>query len=79
MKWLLAALVLVVYALHQDSWLWANKTLVFGMLPVGLAYHAGYCILSACLMAVLVKFAWPAHLEHSVADLPETLMEADHA
>jgi len=39
---------------------------VFGFLPVGLAYHAGYSILAAIMMAVLVKVAWPEHLEHSV-------------
>jgi hypothetical protein len=36
---------------------------VFGFLPVGLAYQAGYSILASLLMAVLVKFAWPHHLE----------------
>ena len=78
MKWLLVVLVLVVYALHQDWWLWTNRSLVFGILPVGLAYHAGYAILASCLMAVLVKFAWPAELEQSVADLPDIRSEASH-
>ena len=60
----LTLLVIVVYLLHQDFWNW-NKAepLWFGFLPVGLAYHAGYSILAAVLMAVLVKFAWPKHLE----------------
>jgi hypothetical protein len=31
--------------LHQDSWNWKDKTLVFGFLPIGLAYHAGFTIL----------------------------------
>jgi uncharacterized protein DUF3311 len=73
----LTLLVLVVYLLHQDFWNW-NKAepLVFGFLPVGLAYHAGYSILAAVLMAVLVKFAWPRHLEDTQpvagADVSET-------
>jgi hypothetical protein len=60
----LTLLVIIVYLLHQDFWNW-NKAepLVFGFLPVGLAYHAGYSILASILMAVLVKFAWPKHLE----------------
>jgi len=61
---LLAALILGMYALHQDSWNWrAAEPLVFGFLPIGLAYHVAYSILAAITMAVLVKFAWPKHLE----------------
>jgi len=36
---------------------------LFGFLPIGLAYHAGYSILASILMAVLVWLAWPRHLE----------------
>jgi hypothetical protein len=61
---LLTLMVLVVYWLHQDYWNWTKaEPLVFGFLPVGLAYHVGYSILAAIMMAVLVKFAWPKHLE----------------
>jgi hypothetical protein len=61
----LTILIIGVYLLHQDFWNW-NKTepLVFGFLPVGLAYHAGYSIVAAILMAILVKVAWPKHLEN---------------
>jgi hypothetical protein len=37
--------------------------LLFGFLPPGLAYHAGYSIVTSLMMAVLVKIAWPKHLE----------------
>ena len=61
---LLAWMILVVYLLHQDFWNWKKaEPLLFGFLPVGLAYHAGYSILAAVMMAVLVRFAWPKHLE----------------
>jgi uncharacterized membrane protein len=63
MKWLLAALVIGYAALHQDIWNWTNRTLVGGVLPMGLAYHAMYSIGAAVLMAVLVRFAWPSELE----------------
>ncbi len=63
MKWLLTFLVLIVAALHQDFWLWKNKSLVFGFLPIGLAYHLFFSILAAFTMWVLVRFAWPQHLE----------------
>jgi hypothetical protein len=62
---LLTLLVLVVYVLHQDFWNWKKaEPLVLGFLPIGLAYHAGYSILAAITMALLVKFAWPKHLEN---------------
>jgi Protein of unknown function (DUF3311) len=64
-KFLLFLLIVVVYLLHQDSWNWSSKELVFGFVPIGLAYHAGYSILAAIMMAILVKFAWPEHLEKS--------------
>ena len=63
MKYVLAALVVVVLYLHHDTWNWTNKSLVFGFLPLGLAYHAGYALLASATMAVLVKFLWPKELD----------------
>ncbi|PYJ07342.1 MAG: hypothetical protein DME25_04110 [Verrucomicrobia bacterium] len=60
---LLTLLVIGVYVLHQDFWNWKKADLIFGFLPIGLAYHAAYSFLAALTMALLVKFAWPAHLE----------------
>jgi hypothetical protein len=61
---LLTLSVAAVYLLHQDFWNWKKaEPLIFGFLPVGLAYHAGYSILATVMMAVLVKFGWPSHLE----------------
>ena len=62
-KFLLFLLTVGVYFLHQDFWNWTNADVILGFLPVGLAYHAGYSVLAAIMMAVLVKFAWPKHLE----------------
>jgi len=62
---LLTAMVAGVYVLHQDSWNWKEADpLIFGFLPVGLAYQAGYSILAATMMAVLVRTIWPKHLEN---------------
>jgi len=63
-SFLLTLLVGAIYVLHQDFWNWKQAApLVFGFLPIGLAYQAGYSILAAALMAVLVRMVWPAHLE----------------
>ena len=63
MKWGLALWVVVMIALHQDVWNWTNKTLVFGFLPMGLAYHIFYALLASATMWLLVTFAWPKHLD----------------
>lgn len=63
MRWLLTVVVIVVALLHQDFWNWTNKTLVFGFLPIGLAYHIGFTFLASATMALLVRYAWPTHLE----------------
>jgi Protein of unknown function (DUF3311) len=61
---LLVIVVAALYLLHQDVWFWRDaRPLVFGFLPVGLAYHALYCVAVSVLMWTLTRVAWPAHLE----------------
>lgn len=61
---LLSLLVAIVYALHQDVWNWhRTDPRLLGLFPPGLWYHLAYSCLAAATMAVLVKFAWPSHLE----------------
>ena len=66
-KFLLVVAVVVLYILHQDFWFWRTaRPLVFGFLPIGLFYHAAFCLLCTAVMILLVKFAWPSHLEAEV-------------
>jgi hypothetical protein len=61
---LLIIAIAALYALHQDVWFWRSaQPLLFGFLPVGLWYHAAYCIVASILMWVLTRVAWPRHLE----------------
>jgi hypothetical protein len=56
--------VSAVYALHQDIWFWRSARPLFaGFLPIGLTYHAIYCLAAAALMWALTTYAWPSHLE----------------
>lgn len=53
-----------LYVLHQDLWFWRTAhPLILGFLPVGLFYHACYTVVTALVMVLLVKVAWPSHLE----------------
>ena len=65
MRYVGVALVVVfVYVLHQDFWFWRSaRPLVFGVLPIGLAYHAAYTLAISLLMLYLVRRHWPSHLE----------------
>jgi hypothetical protein len=72
------AAVALLYVLHQDLWFWRDaRPLVFGFLPIGLFYHAAFTVATTGALWLLVKFAWPAHLETALttSDLdqrPET-------
>lgn len=64
-KGLLVAAVIALYLLHQDFWNWRTAhPLVFGFLPIGMFYHACYTMAVSLVMWLLVKFAWPEHLEN---------------
>ena len=66
-KILLIAAVVLLYALHQDFWYWRTaRPLVFGFVPIGLFYQACFSGAAALLMWLLVKFAWPSHLEQEI-------------
>ena len=62
-RWILPVVIVVMVALHQDSWFWSSRRLIFGFLPIGLAYHVCYSILASLVMVFLVRYAWPSHLE----------------
>jgi hypothetical protein len=58
------AIVAALYVLHQDLWFWGQaRPLVFGVLPIGLFYHAAYTVAVSLVLWGLVTFLWPAHLE----------------
>ena len=64
---LLVIAVIALYVLHQDFWFWRTAyPLVFGFIPIGLFYQACFAVAASLLMWLLVKFAWPSHLEREV-------------
>jgi hypothetical protein len=64
----LALAVVALYILHQDVWFWRTPhPLIFGFLPIGLAYHGAFCLASALLMWALTVVAWPSHLEDAAS------------
>ena len=59
MKTVVWFLILLLVVLHQDIWNWADGRLVFGFLPVGLAYHVVLSLAAASVWLMAVQFAWP--------------------
>ncbi len=69
MRGLVYGLIVLLAVLHQDFWWWDDSdTLLFGFVPVGLAYHAGLSLAAGLLWALAVKFCWPADVD--VEDTP---------
>ena len=56
-------LFFILFFLHQDFWWWDESKLIFGFMPLGLAYHAGFSIVCAILGWLAIKYAWPHQLE----------------
>ena len=56
-------LVVLLALVHDDFWYWDDPTLVFGFLPIGLAYQAGLSVAAAVVWALVMTFAWPSHIE----------------
>ena len=53
----------VMFMLHQDVWWWTDDTLVFGFLPISMAYHIFFSFVTAAFWWAATKWAWPAKLE----------------
>ena len=55
--------VLLVAVLHCDFWWWSSTRIVFGFLPLTLAYQVGITLAAAAVWTLVIRFAWPAHIE----------------
>lgn len=61
---LLTITILALIILHQDFWFWRTADpVVFGFIPIGLFYHACYTVAASLVMWMLVRHAWPDHLD----------------
>ena len=66
----------VLFGLHHDFWWWDDRTLVWGFLPIGLAYHAAFSVAAGVLWALAARYDWPSHIEEW-ADQPSRLASAN--
>jgi len=59
MKYAVWGLVLLLAILHHDLWFWDDSTLVGGIMPIGLFYHACISMAAGFTWFLATKFAWP--------------------
>lgn len=65
MKYVIWTLVVLLIILHQDNWNWTKPDLVFGFIPIGLAWHAGISISASIVWYLATVFIWPNELEYT--------------
>lgn len=66
---LLTVVVVVVLVLRHDYWNWRTaRPLLFGFLPVGLWWQGLVSILACLMMWLMVRFAWPGHIEEEALE-----------
>ncbi|XZE18556.1 DUF3311 domain-containing protein [Pirellulaceae bacterium SH449] len=56
-------LFVVLFVLHHDFWWWNDSTMVLGILPIGLAWHAGFSIAASVFWVLAIRYAWPSEVE----------------
>ena len=57
------ALVALLAVLHYDFWNWDDRSVVLGFLPTGLLFQALISVGAAVAWALVVRCAWPTHVE----------------
>jgi hypothetical protein len=71
MKGVVILLIVAMVVLHQDFWFWhRHEPMVFGFIPIGLAWHVGISLAAGLIAFLAVKFCWPKELDE-IDKLPD--------
>ena len=84
MKRVVVLLLVLLAILHQDFWYWDRiDPLVFGFIPIGLAYQIGISIAAAILWALAVHYCWPRDVdvpdEPFMAEMASSQVKRSHS
>lgn len=80
MRKLIYGLIVLLCVIHQDFWFWDTpRPLVFGFIPIGLAYQAGISLAAGVLWALAVKYCWPKDVDVFDDDVVAGGPEGGHA
>jgi hypothetical protein len=76
MRRVVYGLIILLAVLHQDFWWWNSDNVVFGFMPIGLAWHAGISVAAGVSWALAARYCWPAGVDVvDTADLPPRRLE----
>ena len=71
MKLVVIGSIVLLAILHHDFWWWdAKEPLVFGFIPIGLAWHSFISIAAGVIGLVAVTCCWPKHLDEDDGPSP---------
>lgn len=65
MKYVICGLILLLLIIHQDFWLWDDSRLIFGIIPIGLFYHACISVAASLTWLLATIYAWPENLDQA--------------
>ena len=65
--WILVAALIIA---HHDFWNWEDGQILFGFMPIGLAYQVGISIAAALVWAFACAVAWPQGVDEFEDSLP---------
>ena len=77
-RWLMWGLFALLVVLHHDWWFWSDGRLVFGFLPIGLAYHLLISVAAGALWVWAAFYAWPRELENTGDPAMATVISGNH-
>lgn len=72
MRRFIYGLIIILAILHQDFWWWDDsEPVLFGFIPIGLAYQAAISVAAGILWALAVRYCWPQHVDVDDAMIAE--------
>lgn len=63
MCWFVVGLLVLLCVVHQDFWWWDSRQLVFGFIPIGLAWHALISVAASIVWYLATVHCWPRALQ----------------
>lgn len=76
---LLIAVGVLLFAAHHDFWNWTNRSVIFGFLPAGMAYHMAYSVATGAFWLMVVLFGGWSHDVPDTTDAPAPGPPGDNA
>ena len=79
MRIIVIASIVLLLVLHQDFWWWHRaEPLLWGSVPIGLAWHVGISLAAAGVWLAAVIWCWPPDVDDDPATPAPAAREGRH-